>query len=145
MRNLREKPFYGVIKEYTHWVVLFREKQVTIGSLIIMSKQFDRESLGDVSAESWAEFGAVCKDIEEILRRTFGAEKFNYLALMMYDPEVHFHVIPRYSHPVNFAGQEFIDPDWPNATMRIPLTLDIGTLDTIKQAILSAANEQTAL
>lgn len=137
MRDLKEKPFYNVIKEFKYWVVLFREKQVTIGSVIIMSKELDKESLGDVSSESWAEFGEVSKFVEKTLTNAFGAEKFNYLALMMYDPEVHFHVIPRYSKPVRFEGREFIDPDWPDATRKIAMDLDEKTVDAIKSKILS--------
>lgn len=97
MRNLQDTPFYGVIKEFRHWVVLFREKQVTIGSVIIMSKELDKVSLGDVSALAWSEFGEVTTFVEHTLKKAFGADTFNYLALMMVDPEVHFHVIPRYS------------------------------------------------
>ncbi|MRT94247.1 hypothetical protein EMN46_14995 [Ancylomarina sp. 16SWW S1-10-2] len=31
----------------------------------------------------------------------------------MSDPEVHFHVIPRYSQTVSYHSQEFVDTDWP--------------------------------
>lgn len=118
MRDLQEQPFYGLIKEFEHWVVLFREKQVTLGSVIIMSKELDKKSLGNISSDAWSEFGIVSKFVETTITQAFGAEKFNYLALMMYRPEVHFHVIPRYSKPVNFANREFIDPDWPRATKK---------------------------
>ena len=134
-RNLQENPFYGVLKEYEHWVVLFREKQVTIGSVIIMSKELEKQSLGAVSTEAWAEFPTVSADVERWLANAFGAEKFNYLALMMYDPEVHFHVIPRYSKPVVFEGQEFIDPDWPEATKRVGLQLEKDMLRTIEKRL----------
>lgn len=134
-RNLQDDPFYGVLKEYTHWVVLFRQKQVTIGSVIIMSKELEKQSLGAVSSEAWAEFPAVSADVERWLGNAFGAEKFNYLALMMYDPEVHFHVIPRYSKPVVFEGQEFIDPDWPEATKRVGLQLEKDMLRTIEKRL----------
>jgi diadenosine tetraphosphate (Ap4A) HIT family hydrolase len=137
MRSLQDKPFYGLIKEFNHWVVLFRDKQVTIGSVIIMSKELDKESLGDVSAVAWREFGEVSAFVENSIRKAFGAEKFNYLALMMFDPEVHFHVIPRYSTPVTFMGKDFIDPDWPSATKKIAMGLDEDTLDAIKDRILS--------
>lgn len=140
MRNIQENPFYGVIKEYSHWVVLFRDKQVTVGSVIIMSKQLDKTSLGSVSSEAWSEFGIVCHDVENALKSTFGAEKFNYLALMMYDPEVHFHVIPRYSKPVKFADKQFTDPDWPEATKRIAMDLDDEILDKIKLRLVEAMN-----
>ena len=77
---------------------------------------------------------------EETIKNVFGAEKFNYLALMMYDPEVHFHVIPRYSKPVYFCDKEFIDPDWPNATKRIAMDLDSDMLQAIKNRILLSAS-----
>lgn len=137
MRDLSASPFYGVIKEYEHWVVLFREKQVTIGSVIIMSKHLEADSLGALSPDAWAQFGEVSRDVETMITSAFGAEKFNYLALMMIDPEVHFHVIPRYSKPVQFAGQEFIDPDWPAATQRIALELT----DEMKRAIETRLTE----
>lgn len=40
---------------------------------------------------------------------------------MMHDPEVHFHIIPRYASNKKFAGEIFKDigwpktPDWPKA------------------------------
>ena len=139
MRDIEKSPFYGVLKEYEHWVVLFREKQVTIGSVIIMSKQLDKQSLGDVTPEAWAEFGTVTGNVERWLRTAFGAEKFNYLALMMVDAEVHFHVIPRYSKPVRFEGQDFIDPDWPGATKRIAMELPSDMLKSIEATLAKAA------
>lgn len=142
MRNIQEQPFYGVLKEYEHWIVLFREKRVTIGSAIIMSKHLDKTSLGEVPVVAWGEFGVVCRDLEEVVRRTFGAEKFNYLALMMYDPEVHFHVIPRYSQPVHVAGKEFVDPDWPEATKKVAMELDVEVLEVVKRAMMTAYVEQ---
>ena len=139
MRNIADNPFYGVLKEYDHWAVLFRDKQVTIGSVIIMSKQLDKQSLGDVTPEAWAEFGTVTGNVERWLRTAFGAEKFNYLALMMVDAEVHFHVIPRYSKPVRFEGQDFIDPDWPEATKRIAMELPSDMLKSIEATLAKAA------
>lgn len=139
VRNISRNPFYGVLKEYEHWVVLFRDKQVTIGSVIVMSKQLNKESLGDVTVEGWAEFGKVCADVERWLKTAFGAEKFNYLALMMVDAEVHFHVIPRYSKPVQFAGREFIDPDWPGATKRIAMELDADIRAKIEAELIKVA------
>ena len=138
MRDLTSNPFYGVLKEYNHWVILFRDKQVTIGSVIIMSKHTDHTSLGTLRPEAWAEFGTVTADLERVITQEFGAEKFNYLALMMYDPEVHFHVIPRYPKEVIFDGVSFIDPDWPEATRRVGLQLGTDTLDAIKAQLQKA-------
>lgn len=112
----------SLVKEYKHWVVLFRYKQVTPGSMILLAKS-GKLSLGDLSAEEWAEFAEVSHDVERWTREAFGAEKFNYLALMMHDPEVHFHFIPRYSKPVLVLDQEIGDPDWPSKTDMRPQDL----------------------
>ena len=50
--------------------------------------------------EAYKEMGAVVADIERALKAAFAYEKINYLMLMMVDPNVHFHVIPRYSETV---------------------------------------------
>ncbi len=123
MRDLQENPFYSVLKEYEYWVVLFRDRQVTIGSVIIMTKDMAARSLGAISPEAWSEYGTVCADVERWLTEAFGAEKFNYLALMMKDPEVHFHVIPRYSRPVVFEGKTYEDVDWPLKTSLDPMDI----------------------
>jgi|GEM_PF-3532583 len=135
-RNLSENPFHGILKEYEHWVVMFRDKQVTPGSAIIMEKTLQARSLGDVSAEAWAEFGTVTKELETWLKAAFNAEKFNYLALMMYDPEVHFHVIPRYSKPVLVNGIVYKDVDWPDATLRKPMPLSDDEKEVLKAKMM---------
>ena len=90
----KQKFYYeqSLLKEYVHWVVLLRLKQVTAGSMILIAKS-EANNLGDLEEEAWAEFSEVCRDIETWTRQAFDAEKFNYLALMMKDPEVHFHFI----------------------------------------------------
>jgi diadenosine tetraphosphate (Ap4A) HIT family hydrolase len=140
MRDLQQNPFYGTLKEFEHWVVLFREKQVTIGSVIIMSKELDKKSLGAVTAAAWGEFGIVSALVESTITKAFGADKFNYLALMMVDAEVHFHVIPRYSKPVTFNNATYIDPDWPYATKRVAMELSPTDLKAIRNKLLSTIN-----
>lgn len=140
MRDLRSQPFYDVIKEFDNWVVLFRGRQVTIGSMIIMAKDVSKQSLGDISPEAWGEFGQVSSEVEGWIKTTFGAERFNYLALMMKDPEVHFHVIPRYSKPVDFNGKRYEDTDWPLATQLKALELSDEELKAIETKIIEAAS-----
>ena len=52
-------------------------------------------------------------EIESNLKRLFGMEKINYLALMMVDKNVHFHVIPRYSSNIKFNKIIYKDTGWP--------------------------------
>jgi diadenosine tetraphosphate (Ap4A) HIT family hydrolase len=101
-----------LICEYEHWVVLLRPQQVTLGALVLASKEpvtdFHR-----VSAAGFDELRSVVTDVERSLRAFVTYRKINYLMLMMVDPDVHFHVIPRYEQPARFEQQEFPDHGWP--------------------------------
>jgi diadenosine tetraphosphate (Ap4A) HIT family hydrolase len=55
----------------------------------------------------------VIADLEAALKKAFRYDKLNYLMLMMVDPQVHFHVIPRYADVREFEGLSFRDAGWP--------------------------------
>ena len=102
----------NVLGEYEHWVVLLRPKQVTAGSLVLACKE-SATSFSDVSAAAYSELAQVTKELENALKRSVEYEKINYLALMMVDKEVHFHVLPRYQGVRRLAGVTFKDVAWP--------------------------------
>lgn len=102
----------SLIADYENWYVLLRPEQVTLGALILIEKN-GYENFSDISPESFAELAHATSDIERALRDHFCCEKINYLMLMMVDPEVHFHVIPRYADEKTFDGVKFADPGWP--------------------------------
>ena len=102
-----------LIKEYKNWVVLLRPKQVTIGSLIIICKE-NAISLPTVSENAFFEFHSVLQDVERLLKDQFNPDKINYLALMMVDNHVHFHVIPRYADSIKVNNVFYDDKHWPN-------------------------------
>ena len=101
-----------LIREYDHWLVLLREPQPTLGSLILCEKS-DATEFSNISKESFQEMSVVVGDIERALKAAFSYEKINYMMLMMADPNVHFHVIPRYSEPQSACGLTIADPGWP--------------------------------
>lgn len=100
------------IQDYQHWTVLLRPAQVTLGSLVLAAFE-PASALSGLSRDSFAELADVVRDIEDALGRAFAFDKINYLLFMMVDPDVHFHVIPRYSGDRSFAGVRFTDPGWP--------------------------------
>ena len=102
----------SLLREYRSWVVLLRPAQPTLGSLVLACKE-EAASLGAVSAATYAELAIVTADLERVLRQVFDFRKINYLALMMVDPHVHFHVIPRYAEPREFDGTRCGDAAWP--------------------------------
>ena len=101
-----------LVRDYEHWCVLLRPAQVTLGSLVMICKE-DVTQFSDISVGAFAEMGKVTKDIETALKAVSSFEKINYLMLMMVDPHVHMHVIPRYSAARDFEGVEFKDTGWP--------------------------------
>jgi len=101
-----------LIREYEHWLVLLREPQATLGSLVLCAKSGAIE-FSDLPIEAYVEMGTVVREIEHALKAAFAYDKINYLMLMMVDPNVHFHVVPRYSEARSACGLTIPDPGWP--------------------------------
>lgn len=101
-----------VILETSHWVVMLRPVQVTLGSLVLINTS-EATAFSALSPEAFADLRDVCGKMESALRGAFAYDKLNYLMLMMVDPQVHYHVLPRYSESRNFGGREFTDGAWP--------------------------------
>ena len=126
----------NILKEYNHWVVLIRPKQVTAGCMVLVCKE-NAESMSEVSAEAFAELPIVTGELEAALKCAFAMEKINYILLMMVDKEVHFHVIPRYSEDKSFAGLLFSDPGWPkHPDMQNVIDMDEEQLASLQQHLI---------
>lgn len=101
-----------LVKEFDHWVVLLRPAQVTLGSLVLAAKS-DATAYSDLPRETFAEQADAVAAIERALTAFVSYERINYVMLMMVDPNVHFHVIPRYSKPRSWNNTSFADTGWP--------------------------------
>jgi diadenosine tetraphosphate (Ap4A) HIT family hydrolase len=101
-----------LLHELQHWLVLLRPAQVTLGSLVLAAKS-DATAYSELPPEAFTEQSEAVRLIERGLAAFTGYERINYLMLMMVDPNVHFHVIPRYSEARLWSGIEFPDSGWP--------------------------------
>lgn len=101
-----------LIAEYPHWVVLLRPAQPTLGSLVLAAKS-DALAFAELPTAAFTELAGVTSDIETALRARVQYQKINYLMLMMADPNVHFHVIPRYEGERTAEGVSVPDKGWP--------------------------------
>jgi diadenosine tetraphosphate (Ap4A) HIT family hydrolase len=101
-----------LVREYEHWLVLLREPQPTLGSLILCAKS-EATEFSALPMEAHTEMGTVVREIERALQSAITYDRINYLMLMMVDPNVHFHVIPRYAEPRSACGLTIPDPGWP--------------------------------
>ncbi|OHT20555.1 HIT family protein [Edaphosphingomonas haloaromaticamans] len=122
-----------LVADYRHWMVLLRPDQPTLGSLVLAARG-EAKAFGSLPAAAYAELGTVSADIEAALKRAVTYEKINYLMLMMVDPHVHYHVIPRYAGTRSAEGLTIADAGWPKA----PALGEAVSLDARQTAKLAA-------
>jgi len=125
----------SLIKEYENWYLLLRFKQPTLGSLILITKHGETQ-YSEMEEDSFIDFSKIVKEIESVLKSKFKCQKINYLMLMMDDPEVHYHIIPRYSESVLFHNILFEDYGWPampalNKTNDIQISIEKKLLEEL--------------
>lgn len=121
-----------LLAEFEHWVVLLRPAQPTLGSLVLAARS-DATEFSALPAQAHAELAAVTKAIESALRNFVDYAKINYLMLMMVDPNVHFHVIPRYEGSREWNDVEFVDVGWPKLPdLGHAVAFDTSQIDALK-------------
>jgi diadenosine tetraphosphate (Ap4A) HIT family hydrolase len=125
-------PEKNTIKEFNYWVVLLREKQVTLGATVIVLKR-EVSSLAQLTKEEAIEFPKVVSWFEKLGTSLYGAEKFNYVVAMMKDNFVHYHAFPRYGTVLTKYGVEWKDQNWPKVIEFLEVSYEDSVLDEIKK------------
>ncbi|MFL6764082.1 MAG: HIT family protein [Sphingomicrobium sp.] len=126
-----------LVREFEHWIVLLRPAQVTLGSLVLAAKS-KATAYSGLPADAFTEQAAAVAAIEQALARFVAYERINYLMLMMVDPNVHFHVIPRYSSLRSWNGIEFPDQGWPGPPrLNDAVKLEINLLEQLTAEFVS--------
>ena len=82
---------------------------------LVLAAKSDATDYADLPREAFAEQKDAVAAIAKALAAFVDYERINYLMLMMVDPNVHFHVIPRYSGSRSWNGIEFPDSGWPGS------------------------------
>jgi diadenosine tetraphosphate (Ap4A) HIT family hydrolase len=126
-----------LVADHRHWCVLLRPAQATLAALVLAAKGEER-AFSDLPGEAFAELATVVPAVERGLGSFRPHDRINYLMLMMVDPHVHFHVLPRYAAPQIFEGVSFADPGWPG-----PPDLKFATNlpDPAREALLAALKQ----
>lgn len=122
------------IREYRHWTWSLRPTQPTLCATVISARR-EASNFSDLTAEECAELAIVAKELERRVRSAFSYDKINYLMLMMVDPQVHFHVIPRYAQPREFGGSTWTDANWPKPPDVLGSTLDGRLAELLRHAL----------
>jgi len=127
----------NTIKDFGHWKLLVSNNTRTLGNCVLIIKR-DVRRFSELTAEEVVNLGVAIKETENALQSAFQYDKINWLMLMMKDPQVHFHVIPRYKDIKEFSGVKFDDcfkEGNPFAYDKLDLSQEI--LDMIKQEIIN--------
>ena len=121
-KQARERPVHETLRKFGYpdtlvhegeqWALLVRPAQPTLGALVLCAKA-DARSYAELEAAAFVEQHAMVQLAERTLRELTDYQRVNYLMLMMVDPHVHFHVIPRYEGEREFEGTRFPDSGWP--------------------------------
>lgn len=129
-----------------HFKVILHPNQSSLGNVIIASRRHVAR-ICDFNAAEMAEFAPLFALVEPALEKAFGAELLNlyYQRNWAYrtvnpdppfkdgrpNPHVHCHIVPRYSHPVEFGGHRWVDATfgepfvWGRVSLPAPLRLAI--------------------
>ncbi len=102
----------SLLWETENWCVLLRPQQLTLGALVLVAKS-EAPSFAALPAAAYGELQLLTRKIEKSLRQFRPFARINYIMLMMVDPHVHFHVLPRYETSESFGGVTFADAGWP--------------------------------
>lgn len=119
------------------WCLSVRPGQLRLGAMLLSSGSGARsmEELTSVEQQGMGEAFALA---EKLANRVFEADRVNYLCLMMQDPIVHFHVLPRYSNSVKRYGQVWEDPEWPAPPVVMPVISSDEVLAAVKEDLKRA-------
>jgi diadenosine tetraphosphate (Ap4A) HIT family hydrolase len=124
-----------LIASYPHWLVLARPQQPVLGAMVLLCRD-DARSFSQISPAAFAELSQVTKDLDTTLQTSFQPDKLNYLMLMMVDPDVHFHVLPRYQTSRQFADRDWADASWPRPVdLTQPVTTDADLLAAVGERL----------
>lgn len=125
------------VRRHEHWTLSLRPAQPTLGACVL-SLNRPCEAWGEATRDENAELASVVADTEARLAHCFRYDKLNYLMLMMVDPHVHFHIIPRYGQPREHQGIDWVDRGWPKPPDLTPHDIDASVLEKIRQELASA-------
>jgi diadenosine tetraphosphate (Ap4A) HIT family hydrolase len=103
-----------LIAETSHWSIQTRPAQPTLGALVLVCKE-PVTAFGAVSPAAFTDLQQAVARLEKVLQAAVGYQRINYLMLMMVDPDVHFHILPRYEGEKTVGDLTVTDQSWPGA------------------------------
>jgi len=126
------------IAQTSHWTVLLRPRQPTLGALVLVCRE-PVQAFSELTPAAYVDLRGVVRRVEHALREIADYARINYLMLMMEDPDVHFHVVPRYAGVREFSGQTYPDAGWPGVPrLDLAVTPDAAARDALLAGLRAA-------
>ena len=97
-----------LIAQSERWAVVLNADQTLLGRCFLLLRRPESDVTALTDAEL-SELWGVVRKTKAVLKTLWDPDHFNYAFLMNVDPQVHFHVIPRYENRREFAGGTFVD------------------------------------
>ena len=120
------------------WVLSLRPEQITLGSMVL-SVESGARNLADLGPDEAIGMGRGFALAEGLAREVLGAVRINILCLMMQDPIVHFHILPRHDRTARRHGRDWSDGDWPGPPLIRPAPTDAEVLEALAAELRAAA------
>ena len=94
-----------------YWTLSLRSIQSTLSSCIISLNRYC-ERLSYLNEDESKDYLNIVKFTENSLNKVFAYNKINYFMIMMVDPHLHYHVIPRYKNKKEFLNKLWNDNNY---------------------------------
>lgn len=119
------------------WEWSLRPHQSTYAASLLSSTT-DHSRLSDINDREAIDFIVMVRLMERLFSDILACVKVNYFSLMLVDPTLHFHVIPRFEGKSSVHGQAVHDEMWPGPPKLAGDDAPSGTLDEICQFLRQA-------
>ena len=125
------------IESAAGWTLSVRPAQLRLGAMVLSATEGEKW-FADLDLARGPGLLARAATAERLAKGLYGAERVNLVALMMKDPVVHFHALPRYSAEVEHHGLRWRDEDWPGPPTFGPAPTDDDVLFAIRDELRAA-------
>ena len=131
-----------IVFETLYWKVVLMDQQLYLGRSVVVLKR-PCGDLSNLNQDEALDFFEIVKKLENLFKKTFNATMFNWSCLMNdayksnpAEPQVHWHLRPRYKNLVEIGGNVFKDPNFGHHYLR-------GTDEkVVSKEILKAINKR---
>ncbi|NYB52353.1 MAG: HIT family protein [Methanobacteriaceae archaeon] len=139
--KLVEYNFGDPLLQTDHWIVFLAPNQSNLATCVVALKR-NHKTLSGLKTDEWQDFIKLLERMESSVKNAFDATLFNWGCLMntfyledTLEPHLHWHFIPRYNHPVEFAGHIFEDPHFGYMRPRPPKKISKDVREEIANEI----------